>query len=77
VSDRDDLEYESRLHKVGPGRYRVGASPIYVVRHGEGDWGVYAQELHGDVRIPGAWAFTTRRKARERAFAFARQSGWA
>lgn len=75
MSDRDDQEYESRLHKVGPGRYRVGASPLFIQRHAEGDWGVYAVELHGDVRVPGAWCFKTRREAKARAHAVLKLRG--
>lgn len=76
MSDRSDREYESRLHSVGPGRYHVGASPFFIQRHPEGDWGVYTVELHGDARIRGAWCFKRLRDARVRAFTYAKEQGY-
>ena len=71
-----EREYLMRLHRQSDGRYRVGASPLYIRKHEEGDWGVYVLELDGEKRIRGAWMFPKLRDARERAFTVAGELGY-
>lgn len=65
------------LHLLSDGRYRVGASELWIRRHPEGDWGIYADSLEGPMRIPGKWVFRTLREARARAFELAKELGHA
>jgi hypothetical protein len=74
---REEREWLNALHRQADGRYRVGASPFYIRKHPEGDWGVYSDSLEGEVRIRGAWVFKRLRDARSRAFAVAKQLGYA
>jgi hypothetical protein len=72
----------TRLHRDAhlPGVYRVGASPLTIRRFIEGknvSWDIYGDTLEGLCRIPGKWSFPKLAEARERAFEYARQRGWA
>ena len=72
----EERRWGNALHRQADGRYRVGASPLYIRRHDEGDWGVYTLTLEGEVRIRGAWVFKTLRDARARAFTVAEELGY-